>query len=201
MRNFVGAGRMLDRIEILTFEQTGEKEYGWKKQVDSWGQIDLQAARSLFSTNGLMAPGVRICLRKRALRLHQAIRWNGRHCFLTSTKEASRQYLEITAALVNPVTCRAYRSTTVNDQHNRPQPGEPELIATFPAVLTEKYLRHSQEEPMSVVEACYILVTPKAIQLSSGNLVEIAGKRYPVTLCHTLESHKNEYELLREENP
>ena len=201
MRDFVGAGLMLEKIEILSFTQATEGEYTWEKAADSWGQITPQAARSLYSVNGLAASGVRIFLRKRSLNLNQAIRWKGQHCFLTSIREENRQYLEVTAALVDLVDCRAYRGLAAYDEYNRPLPTEPRLISSFPAVLTEKYLRHSQEEPMAVVDICYVLVTPKAIELRTGDLIEIADKRYQLLLCHTLDPHKNEYELLREEEP
>ena len=39
------------------------------------------------------------------------------------------------------------------------------VVQTFPGVLTEKYVRHGQEWPMSVNELGLVLVTPKAVTL------------------------------------
>ena len=43
-----------------------------------------------------------------------------------------------------------------------------------------------------------MLVTPKAIALTPGQLVEVDGTPWPVTLAHTLDLWHNEYELERE---
>ena len=66
---------------------------------------------------------------------------------------------------------------------------------TFPGVLTEKYARHGQEWPMSVNELGLVLVTPKAVKLRSGCLVEVRGSAWEVLVPHELDEYKNEYEI------
>lgn len=61
--------------------------------------------------------------------------------------------------------------------------------------------RHEQLEPMARNTICYVLVTPKAIALTSGSLVEIAETPYEVLLAHDLDPYKNEYEIKRTGEP
>ena len=68
---------------------------------------------------------------------------------------------------------------------------------TFPGVLTEKYVRHEQEWPMSVNELGLVLVTPKVITLCPGCLVEARGAAWEVLAPHELDPYKNEYEIGR----
>ena len=70
----------------------------------------------------------------------------------------------------------------------------------FPGVLTEKYLGHTQERPQTSTTVTYVLVTPKAIELAPGSLVDAGGKNYEVQVCHTLDAWKNEYEIQRKED-
>ena len=68
---------------------------------------------------------------------------------------------------------------------------------TFPGVLTEKYARHEQAWPMSANELGLILVTPKAITLRPGCLVEARDAVWEVLVPHELDPSKNEYEIGR----
>ena len=40
-----------------------------------------------------------------------------------------------------------------------------------------------------------VLVTPKPIAITPGDLVRIAGKPYVVQVVHVLDMYKNEYEI------
>ena len=92
--------------------------------------------------------------------------------------------MEVKAALCETVKCR-------KDVDRSP------AGCRFPGVLTEKYLRHEQERPQSSTETVLVLVTPKVIELAAGSLVEAGGRDYEVRVCHTLDPHKNEYEIAR----
>ena len=71
------------------------------------------------------------------------------------------------------------------------------VVQTFPGVLTEKYVRHGQEWPMSVNELGLVLVTPKAVTLPPGGLVEARGALWEILAPHELDEFKNEYEIGR----
>lgn len=177
------AGELKERVTVLRLVENPEG-FAWEAVRRTWAQVEEGKGKSLFSTLGLGAQGLKLVLRRQGLTLHDAILWRGRHCLLTKIRDKGRLYLEAEAALVDPVTCRA-------DPDRRPEGRR------FPAVLTEKYLRHEQEEPMAVNTICYVLVTPKPVELVSGRLVDVAGTAYQILNAHVLDPYQNEYEILR----
>ena len=48
---------------------------------------------------------------------------------------------------------------------------------------------------MSVNELGLVLVTPKAVKLRSGCLVEVRDSAWEVLVPHELDEYKNEYEI------
>ena len=74
----------------------------------------------------------------------------------------------------------------------------------FPGILTEKYVRYAPEETYAKTETAYVLVTPKLISLSPGDLVTVregaAEGVYNVQVCHVLDPFKNEYEIVRRQD-
>ncbi len=51
---------------------------------------------------------------------------------------------------------------------------------------------------MATNEHRRVLVTPKAVRLRPGPLVEVDGVEWPVMAAYELDPHKNEYILERE---
>jgi len=123
-------------------------------------------------------------LRWQDLTLHNAFSWKGQHLFLTAILPQGRGHLDISAALVQLETIRLV-----------PVSGDQGM--TFPGVLTEKYLAHRQEWPMSVNDLELVLVVPKIIQLQPGRLVECLGASWEVLVPRELDEFKNEYEIGR----
>lgn len=159
---------------------------GWKLLR----RIRLHAERMtrpvLFSANGLSAEGWRLTIRQQDIRITDAIRIGGDHLFLTKIEQTLERpgFLTVDAAKVRTVHCCAAVETS--------QPGP-----TFPAALTEKYIRHEQHMPEAVNLLCYVLVTPKCVDLTPGSLVDVDGEPYEVLLAHRLDEAKNEYEIYR----
>ena len=141
---------------------------------------------ALFSANGLSAEGWRFTIRALELRITDAIRWKGRHYFLTSIDRIPGRpgFLTVEAAKVKLADCVAAKETA--------HPGP-----AFQAVLTEKYIRHEQHLPDAVNLILYVLVTPKCVNLTPGSLVEIDGTPCEVLVAHKLDEAKNEYECYR----
>ena len=135
---------------------------------------------NIYSVHGLGAAGVSFTLRRQALDLDNALRWRGQHCLITAIRPLGRLYFTVEAALVVLSQCR-----------------DPKTGETFPAVMTEEYVRHEQLEPMATNEHRRVLVTPKAIQLRPGPLVEVDGVEWPILTPYELDPHKNEYVLER----
>ena len=177
------AGRLSDRLEVLELQETSPGVWEWVAIRRAWAQVEQTTKTNLFSKMGVGARDAAVVLRRQSLTLRQALRWKGRHLFLTAITDRDRGHLDVAAALVNPVDCRTE--------------GEGDSGLQFPGILTEKYLKWEQPEPYSVNQLTYVLVTPKVIDLQLGGLVSVAGINYEVQVAHTLDEYKNEYEIFR----
>lgn len=179
---YIGAGRLDQPLEVLDLRETSSGVWEWVTVRRAWAQVEQTAKTNLFSKVGVGARDAAIVIRQQPLTLHQALRWKGQHLYLTSVTERDRTHLDAQAALVtvDNVTLRADGTAAG---------------MTFPGVLTEKYARHGQEWPMSVNELGLVLVTPKAVKLRSGCLVEVRGSAWEVLVPHELDEYKNEYEI------
>lgn len=184
---YIGAGRLDQPLEVLELRQTSEGTWKWVPIRRAWAQVEQTSKTNLFSKVGVGARDAAIVLRTQPLTLHQALRWKGQHLFLTSITNRDRMYLDVQAALVDPVLCRA--------NTDEEEPG-----AAFPGILTEKYAKWEQPEPYSINRLIYVLVAPKVIQLQRGGLVAVDGVNYEVQLAHTLDPYKNEYKIVRTED-
>lgn len=181
------AGRLSDRLEVLELQETSPGVWAWTTVRRAWAQVEQTTKTNLFSKVGVGARDAAVVLRRQSLTLRQALRWKGRHLFLTAITDRDRGHLNVAAALVNPVDCQ-----TEGEEGNSG--------LQFPGILTEKYLKWEQPEPYSVNQLTYVLVTPKVIDLRRGCLVWVAGAHYEVQVAHTLDEYKNEYEIFRTED-
>lgn len=181
-------GDLRERVEILTCGQNADgTEMAWRTERSVWANVQPSTARTIFSTAGLSAPGVEILLRWQPLERTQAIRWRGRHVYITDIKPRDLSHLLVTGAVVPVSQC-------VADVH------EGFAGLKFPAVMTEKYLQHDQLEPYAINIITYVLVTPPDVELQRGGLVQVDGTAYEVQLAHVLDSTKREYEIVRKED-
>lgn len=181
----VEVGRLSERLEVLELRNAAQADapapaWEWETARRTWAAYELATRPSVYSVHGLGAAGARFILRRQGLSLDSALRWRGQHCLITAIRPLGRLYLTVDAALVVLSRCR------------NPRTGE-----TFPAVMTEEYVRHQQLEPMSTNEHRRVLVTPRAVRLRPGPLVEVDGVEWPVATAYELDPHKNEYILER----
>ncbi len=190
-----GASDLRERVEVLELAET-EAGWAWTPARETWAGVEVTDKTNLFSKVGIGARDVTLVLRAQGLTLGHALRWRGRHLFLTGLTETRRGWLDGRAALVDPVECRG-------DVHLE-TPGK-----VFPGVLTEKYVgqeravlteKHVKREPMTTHITSYILVTPKAIALRRGGVVWVEGELFAVQTAHRLDPHKNEYEVIRKDD-
>ncbi len=180
----INAGQLnqLVRIMELTESDTG---WAWTERRKAWARAEQSDRTNIFSSVGIGARTVIFTIRKQSIDLHCAIVWNGQHCFLTAVEPTEdKLHLIVTAAVVTVASC-------VADADKTPRG------AAFPAALTEKYIRHEQREPYAMNVICYVLVTPKAVSLTPGSLVDVDGTAYQVLAAHILDPYKNEYEIMR----
>lgn len=179
-------GDLRERVEILKCVDQATS-LAWECERTIWANVQPSTTRTIFSTAGLSAPGVEILLRRQPLERTQAIRWRGQHVFITDIRPQHRSHMLVTGAIVPISQC-------VADIHA----GSGTL--QFPAVLTEKYLKHEQLEPYAINLITYVLVTPPSVELKRGGLVQVDGTAYEVQLAHVLDSTKREYEIVRKED-
>ncbi len=196
---------LTEKIEVLTLvldDETGN--YAWAPSRKRWASVELNTSqRTIFSDVGIGARGATVVIRHDPkLTLHQAIRWNNLFLFLTSVVlNQSRDRQEIKAAICEPVTLTAKpQAKTGRNTMNRPvvkQQGE----FTFPGILTEVYHRNEGDEVFRKTTQRRVLVTPKAIVLRPGDLVQ-QGTEAPYTVRQVmdLEFYKNEYVIERQED-
>lgn len=200
---YIGAGRLDQPLEVLELREIGAGLWEWVPIRRAWGQVEQTAKTNLFSKVGVGARDAALVVRRQPLTLHNALRWKGKHLFLTSIIQRDRNHLDVAAALVEPVPCRATRQGNRVGQAGRPVTGQV-MQVDFPGILTEKYVRYQREETHDESEMVYVLVTPKAVQLRGGDLVQVqdgpAKGTYHVTVSHVLDLHKNEYELMQGED-
>lgn len=191
--NQFNSGDLNQRIEVFCLRKWGTK-YSWKTSDTIWSKVEALDKTNIFSNVGIGVKSYKFTIRKRPLTLHQAFRCNGRFYFLTDIKEINRMYLEVTAAQIEPKLCTVVRTKTIKNELNRPVTSS-EILLTFPGCLTEKYIRYNQEKPQAINESSYVLVTPKDINLSAGELVKVEDITYNIQVVHSLDEYKNEYEI------
>ena len=187
-----------EQAQLLEIQEKSEGVYSWETVKSLWVLGEIQTKNNLFSKIGIGARSVLLSMYQRDISLSQAFRWKGRFCFLSNIQKDG-VYLKVSAALVEPVTCRYICKKYRYDERRRPVEDKPKTIS-FPGILTEKYLGYERDQPKAVNELDYVLVTPKCIGLESGKIVEVGGVPYTIAICHTLDEYKNEYEIRREED-
>lgn len=184
MADYIDAGKLNQPVQVLELRETAPGVWEWVPARRTWASITLQPKTNLFSKVGIGARDAAVIVRRQPLTLHHALRWGDTHLFLTSIVPMGRNHLEVDAAVVKVDTVRQMAEREA-------------VVQTFPGVLTEKYVRHGQEWPMSVNELGLVLVTPKAVTLPPGGLVEARGALWVVLAPHELDAFKNEYEIGR----
>lgn len=198
------------KAELLAMEETAPNLFAWTVTGSLWVNFEKTVKTNLFSNVGIGAKNIEFRLRKQSgITLHNAIRINGRCYFLTAITDVDHLIMLISAADIQPVDCLLIRNT---EREGSFKSSIEELVEAFqfPGILTEKYLRYSQEEPMARTETAMVLVTSKTIFIESGDLVALGEPpgadnedtriHYVVHVCHMLDEFKNEYEIYRKED-
>jgi hypothetical protein len=197
---FIDAGELREHITILDLQETSPGTWEWVASARSKAAIELGSGKNLFSSVGIGARDAKLILRRQPITEHQAILWSGKHLFVSSITPQGRRHLEISAALVDTVICKAETFKNALGKGNRPV-REPGPVINFSGILTEKYLGYDKEDSHAVSTVTYVLVTPKPIALSEGDLVEVVGFEvsgdFNIVKCHRLDAFKNEYEMTR----
>lgn len=185
-----------ERADILTLREVGGGvQFSWVPQACTWCKSEPKTQGNIFSKIGISARTIVFTMYRRNITPKNALRWKGQFCFITDVVPDGI-YLIVTAALVQPTRCIAERIASKTGDNNLVTEDEQPVVG-FPGVLTEKYLNYSKDEPHNANEITFVLVTPKQVQLKSGDIVVTEECSYNVIACHTLDGYKNEYEIRR----
>lgn len=178
-----------DRVQVLELGyDMSMNTFAWAKKRQIWAAAEQDTRSNLFSSVGVGARGVTFTIRRSpSLTLHNAFRWRGRHCFLTSIVDGDPGFQVVKAALCEPAECL--------QNADRDPRG-----CWFPGILTEKYVGHEQLDPHAEVTGDFVLVTPKTVRLAPGSWVTVSGDYFLVRVPHELDPFKNEYEVRRKED-
>ena len=191
MERNIDAGALRERLQVLELRHDAEANaWCWVKARSTRASAVLSEKKNLFSSVGVGARDVTFTVRCRdGLTLENAISWHGRggweHCFITAITPIDRLHDAVRCARVSVADCLA----EANHVPTGPR---------FPGILTEKYVSHDSPDLHDINTTCYVLITPKVIDLKRGSIVEIGGVPYHVLLGHYLDEYKNEYEIVRE---
>lgn len=192
----MNAGKLKEKISILTLNQN-EDTYAWTSTINLWAKVEQLRRGNQFSKVGVGVKTIKFIIRNsNNISLHNAIRWQGKHCFIIDINIIDCRYYEVIAALIEPKTCRVERKGNPKlDDLNRPYYEENATII-FPGCLIPKKQDYIQGKPMAVSETRYLLVTHKAIELIIGDLVTIGNVTFTVATAQTLNEYSNEYEIM-----
>ncbi len=201
MVTYLGAGKLDKPSQVLECRETSVGVWEWVPVRRIWACIDLQQKANIFSSIGVGARDASIVVWQQPLTLHNAIRQDGRHFFLTAITERNRNQLDVKAALCDPVTLTARpQARTGRNELNRPVVSQQPSF-TFPGILTELYRQNAQDEIYRTETLRRVLVTPKAVALRPGDLVQPGtGMPYTVRQALDLDLWKNEYVIERQED-
>ncbi len=192
-----------DRVEVLDLRRDEDGNFSWACVGTRYAQVKPDERQYSFSSVGVWPRGATVTLRPCRLTLHQALRWNGQHLFLTAVLPSlGRDRLEVKAAVCAPVTFTAEpQAKTGRDKLNRPTV-EKVAAFTFPGVWTELYRKEQDEGVVDTELVQRVIVTPKAVVLRRGDIVRHPdGTAWPVMRVLDLDEHKTEYVVYRAEEP
>lgn len=177
---------MTARVEILEIAQTGGN-WAWQTARTVWAAAKPSDRKTYLSAIAVGTRAAEFAFRPAAAPgMDNAVRWRGTVYYPALLARDDRSlYTYMTGGEVEPMTA------TVT-------PYGQSAGYTVPAVLLERYLRATDETPMTEMEEAYILTLPKAVQLESADLVDLPQMgTFEVRTCHRLDPHRNYYEIRR----
>lgn len=198
------AGALRERVEVRKLTETGSNVFAWTTMRRVWAQVELERRSAVYSRLAAAAPAALLTLRLQDLTPDMALSWRGRHLAVCGVRPAAPGWLEVRAALLEPVSCllRSERTEHVRDRLNRPAPGISRTIRC-PAVLLEKYAGYRREGVCAQAETEAILIVPKAAgEQRVGDMAVLSGPSagtYEIRAAHLAGAWNNEYEVVRKE--
>lgn len=201
MSGYYGAGRLDKAAQVLELQKTSENTWEWVAVREIRLSAEFTHKINIFSKVGTGARDAELVTWRRDITLHNAIRLDGLHLFLTGITDRNRNQMNIRAAICEPtkMTAKPHARTGLNEM-NRPVV-EKQAEFTFTGILTEVYHRNESDEVFRSETLQRALVTGKPIVLRVGDLVQVGGEKpYVVRQVMDLDPYKNEYIVERKED-
>lgn len=188
------AGNLRKKITILELDSQ-YNVWTWVPFHETMAQIERLNKRSIFSAVALAAVPLELILRPQKISLANSILWGDQQLYITAVEQL-RYAVKVNAAPLQSVTVEQRIVRFERNELNNPVPLDPEIIS-FPAWLTEKYVKANRDVPRTAIETGYVLIVPKAIpEIPTGDIIDIDGKAYAVEVRHLLDPDRNEYEVV-----
>ncbi|MCI1958185.1 MAG: hypothetical protein LKJ25_01000 [Clostridia bacterium] len=184
-----------ERAGILTYVKNSNT-YSWQETRKIWVRFSEDGKNNIFSSVGIGARNAVFYVRRpHKITLLNAIKYRQCHYFITLIEDIDIMYSKVTAAKIEPVECSYKPVEYEKNEYNRPVKKEGEVIS-FTACLTEKYTGKEVQPVTAVSSTTYVFVTPKIIELKTGNVIKAKSLTWLIEKCHTLDRYKNEYEAI-----
>lgn len=189
------ASNLDKRISILELDSQ-HNVWAWVPFHDTMAQIVRLNRRSIFSSVALAAVSLELTVRAQSVGLQNSILWGEQQLYITEV-ERQRHFVVIKASPLQPVTVEREIVRYGRNEMNNPVRLEPETLS-FPAWLTEKYVKADRDLPRTALETGYVLIVPKAIpEIPVGDVIEVDGKSFAVEQQHLLDPDRSEYEIVQ----
>ena len=201
MRDYQGAGRLDQPAQVLECRRSESGAWKWTPIRDIWVSAEHRTKINIFSHIAVGARAVDLVTWRQDVTLHNAIRMGSDHLFLTEITEQNRNQLRLRAAVCEPVTLKATPSARSGRDDLTLPIVTPQPSFGFPGILAELYYKHESDEVFHSALQRRALITPKAVALRLGDLVQSDGEPgYVVRQVMDLDHYKNEYVVERQED-
>lgn len=171
------AGELSKKVSLLAYAGGA-----WAVSKSIWIAAEY-ASKVIYSALAAGSQGYKVTARRSAgVTQHMALMIDGNHCMITAMR-AGLIYVEMDAAIVSPQLCTLRRKNAD--------------VRTFYGSLAERYVSWAQQNPNAGVETGMLLVTPKAEELRSGDIIAVGNSRYSVRECHVADQYHNDYEIAK----
>ncbi|MEG1492563.1 MAG: hypothetical protein RR394_09965 [Oscillospiraceae bacterium] len=189
------AGELDTKLSVLQLLKT-ENCWAFNPFHQTFGHVEIKNTRNIFSTTAMSARTVEVTVRRQAITLRDSLLWGDKQLFISAIDDSKKHLLTITAAEIAPVTVLRKIERYGKNEMNNPIRLAP-VEQTFPAWISEKYVKLEKDKPAANIETVFVLIVPKAVDvLAVGDLIVFGGAAYAVEICHLLDPNKNEYEIV-----
>lgn len=184
-------GELNKRIKVMGLSE-GSTVYSWVYCYSTWAKVEETTAKSIYSTIGKSAQRVNVVIRTRPISSHEMILLDGYYHYITSIIETGL-YMNLELARVHITYGECWRNR--RDESRSTITRELVNQFTFPGIYTDKYIDVNDADHRFAVDTTLAVVTPKKVQLKTGDELRTPYGKFVVCACHLFNEFRNEYEI------